>query len=118
MRQGKDWGSTTVFFRNSFVSAHHLEINEGGFCSEHFHRYKFNQFYVISGKLEITIWRENNVKDITVIGPGQSTVIPPGVWHKFKGLETTHCIEIYQVELREPDIERRTQGGMETKDAS
>ena len=118
MKQGKDWGYTTAFFKNDSVSAYHLEINKGGFCSEHRHKFKFNKFYVISGRLEITIWRKNEKKDITVIGPGQPTVVPPGVWHQFRGLEDTQCIEVYTVLLREPDIDRRTEGGMETENAS
>lgn len=117
MSQGKNWGCTTAFFQSAVVSSHHLEINKGGFCSEHKHKFKFNLFYVISGRLEITIWRENEKKDITVIGPRQSTIIPPGVWHQFRGLEDTQCIEVYTVQLREPDIKRRTQGGMETDNA-
>jgi len=112
MRQGKKWGYTTEIFRNAIVSAYHLEINKGGFCSEHRHEHKFNLFYVTSGKLEITIFRENDVKDITVLQKGQSSAVPPGFWHKFKGLEDTECIEIYQVLLIEPDIDRRTEGGI------
>ena len=110
MRQGKDWGYTTEFFRNAMVSAHHLEIEKNGVCSEHKHEHKFNLFYVLIGSLEVTIWRENDVKDITVIGQGQATAVSPGFWHKFRALEKTECIEVYQVLLIEPDIDRRTQG--------
>ncbi len=111
MRQGKDWGYTTEIFRNAIVSAHHLEINKGGFCSEHVHKFKFNVFYVISGKLKITIWRENDVKDVTILTAGQESAVSPGFYHTFEGLEKTECIEIYQVLLIGEDIERRTQGG-------
>jgi len=112
MRQGKAWGYTTEFFRNAMVSAHHLKIKMGGFCSEHRHEYKFNSFYVISGRLELVIWREKDAKDVTVIGPGQSSAIPPGFFHKFRGLTDVECVEMYQVLLIEPDIERRTEGGL------
>lgn len=111
MKQGKDWGYTTEFFRNAMVSAHHLEIKEGGYCSEHVHKYKYNLFYVISGRLKITIWRENYVKDETILTAGQVSAVSPGFYHKFEGLEKTECIEVYQVLLIEPDIDRRTQGG-------
>ena len=111
-RQGKNWGYTTEFFRNAMVSAHHLEIKMGGFCSEHRHQFKFNSFYVISGRLELTIWRGDGTKDVTVIGQGQSSAIPPGFFHKFRGITDVECIEIYQVLLIEPDIERRTKGGV------
>ncbi len=113
MRQGKIWGFTTEIFRNALFSAHHIEVNEGGFCSEHCHEHKYNQFYVISGVLELIIWRDKKTKDVTVIEAGQSTAISPGFYHKFKGLTKCEAIEIYQVLLIEPDIERRTVGGMD-----
>ena len=113
MRQGKSWGYTTDFFRNAMVSAYHLEVRKGGYCSEHKHDHKYNSFYVVSGELEITIWREGEKPDVTIIGPGQSTAVSPGFWHKFKGITSVHCIEIYQVLLIDPDIKRRTEGGLE-----
>ena len=113
MRQGKNWGDTTEFFRNAMVSAHHLEINEGGYCSEHCHKHKYNLFYVLSGVLELTIWRDKKMKDVTIVEAGQSTAISPGFYHKFKGLTKCEAIEIYQVLLIEPDITRRTEGGLQ-----
>ena len=112
MRQGKNWGYTTDFFRNAMVSAYHLEIRNGGYCSEHRHKHKYNLFYVISGHLELTIWRDKEKKDVTVITAGQTTAISPGFWHKFLALTPVQCIEVYQVLLIEPDIDRRTEGGL------
>jgi len=88
--QGKVWGQTTEFFRNALVSA----------------------LYVISGKLKITIWRDKHMKDVTILKEGQTSAIPPGFWHCFEALEDSEVIEIYQVLLHDPDIERRTQGGL------
>jgi mannose-6-phosphate isomerase-like protein (cupin superfamily) len=113
MRQGKNWGYTTEFFRNAMVSAYHLEINEGGYCSEHRHKHKYNLFYIISGVLELTVWHDSKTPDITIIEAGQSTAIPPGFYHKFKAKTKCECIEIYQVLLIGEDIERRTVGGLE-----
>ena len=110
-RQGKNWGYTTEFFRNAMVSAYHLEINKGGYCSEHYHEHKYNLFYVTKGELEIAIWRDDKIPDITVLKAGQQATVPPGFYHKFKGITECECIEIYQVLLIEPDIYRRTQGG-------
>ncbi len=112
MRQGKNWGYTTEFFRNAMVSAHHLEINEGGFCSEHRHEHKYNLFYVLTGVLELTIWRDGKLRDVTKLEAGQSTAIPPGFYHKFKAKTKCEAIEMYQVLLIEPDIKRRTVGGI------
>lgn len=113
MRQGKNWGYTTEFFRNAMVSAYHLEIKKGGYCSEHRHQHKYNLFYIISGELELTIWHDRQKTDVTIIGPGQTTAVSPGFYHKFRGITACHCIEMYQVLLIEPDIDRRTVGGVE-----
>ena len=111
MRQGKKWGYTTEIFRNALFSAHHIEVNEGGFCSEHCHKYKYNQFYVLTGVLEIKIWRSEDGKpDITRVEAGQSTAVSPGFYHQFKGITKCEAIEHYQVLLIEPDIKRRTEG--------
>ena len=111
-KQGKAWGETTEFFRNAMVSAHHLSVKKGGYCSEHCHAIKYNLFYVLAGKLRITIWRDITQKDITVLGPGQRTAISPGFYHMFEALTDVECIEVYQVFLADPDIERRNEGGL------
>lgn len=111
MKQGKIWGETTEFFRSQTLSAHYLDIRGGGFCSFHRHEHKANIFYVISGQLLI----EQEVgehSDKTVLSEGQSIVIGAGTWHKFTGMIPTKCIEMYQVNLTEPDIERRSVGGI------
>lgn len=113
-KQGKIWGETTEFFRSCTVSAHHLRIREGGYCSEHRHARKANLFYIVRGRLEITIFWQKGIRelqDVTVIEAGQTAEIPPGVWHRFRALGETEAIEIYRVRLEDPDIERRTQGG-------
>ena len=111
MRQGKAWGYTTKIFRNATMSIHHLEVKKDGFCSEHRHKHKHNIFYVISGVLELTIWNDE-AEDVTLVYTGQTTEIPPGYWHKFKGITPVECIEIYRVCLIGEDIERRTEGGI------
>jgi len=112
MKQGKVWGETEEIFNDGKVSVHHLWIKKGGYCSEHKHVKKSNLFYVISGQLEISIWREKGV-DKTIIGNGESSFVPPGVYHKFRAIYDTECLEIYEVRLESNDIDRRTIGGVE-----
>jgi mannose-6-phosphate isomerase-like protein (cupin superfamily) len=111
MKQGKVWGVTEEIFNNGIVSVNRLKINKGGYCSEHCHVRKSNIFHVINGNLKLEIWRDN-AKDTTVIWPGESSVIEPGVWHKFHALTDVECLEIYEVKLAVGDIERRTVGGV------
>ncbi len=120
-RQGKNWGYTTRIFKSEVNSVYHLEIKKGGYCSEHYHNHKHNEFYVIMGVLEMTIWQqddagsETGLKDVTLLASGQSTSVPPGLYHQFRAITKCEAIEIYQVSLDEPDIERRSEGGLEKK---
>ena len=111
LRQGKDWGYTTLIFKSQTVEVHDLEIEKGGFCSEHKHQ-KINMFYVQTGLLKVRIWRGKKMIDETIVGPGQTTAVYRGFWHDFEGLKDTRCIEIYHVFLESGDIKRRTKGGL------
>ena len=114
MKQGKIWGKTEEIFSNGIVSVNHLKIKKGGFCSEHYHRFKSNLFFVLSGNLRLTIWTPEGKDDDTVIWPGESSEIPPSVYHKFIALTDVECLEIYETKLRGEDIERRTEGGLKS----
>lgn len=112
MKTGKIWGFTESIFSNGIVSVHFLNINKGGYCSEHKHGQKTNHFYVVSGELEISVWQDKDTCDKTILKAGQSTVVPFDMWHKFKGITDVECVETYQVKFGGDDIERRTQGGL------
>ena len=112
MKQGKVWGETEEIFNSGTVSIHYLKIKKGGFSSEHCHKSKSNKFFVLSGNLKLSIWTKNGEIDDTVIWPGESTEILPGVYHKFTALTDVECLEIYEVKFRDEDIERRIQGGI------
>ncbi|OGD22327.1 MAG: hypothetical protein A2Y70_03040 [Candidatus Aminicenantes bacterium RBG_13_64_14] len=110
-KEGKVWGETTDVIETPFFSIHYLSVEAGGFCSEHRHEAKKNIFFVLAGRLRIRIWREGGLVDEIDLLAGQDTEIPPGVYHQFRAIEPTLAIEIYEVELRPGDIERRTRGG-------
>lgn len=112
-KQGKAWGETTLIFSDQRVEVHYLRINKGGYCSEHKHAWKTNLFYIIEGKLLIRIWRKGEMTDETILGPGDSMIIPTHAWHQFIGVADCQCIEIYETGLWTADIERRTVGGKE-----
>jgi len=112
IKQGKAWGVTRKIYKGPINELHHISAKKGGYCSEHRHR-KFNLFYVLSGLLEITIFRKDGLEDVTTLGPEQTSTVPPLVWHKFKALKDTESIELYYVLLEDSDIERRIQGGQE-----
>lgn len=110
----KVWGNTIELFRNNTTSTHYLEINSGGYCSEHKHAQKENIFYVIEGELEIVWWDDDGMEHRHWIAKENCFTIPVGVWHCFRALTSVKCIEIYDYKYDGIDIERRTQGGLGT----
>jgi len=111
-KQGKVWGTTQLLFFKNNVELHRISAEAGGYSSKHVHEHKFNAFYVESGKLKITAWKNDyDLVDETIITASQTTVVPPGEYHMFEALEDTIAYEIYWVELPEKDIVREGCGG-------
>ena len=110
--QGKVWGNTCPLFCKNNVEIHRIEIKKGGYCSKHKHEYKYNAFYIESGKIKIKAWKnEYDLIDETVISTNQITTCPPQEYHMFEALEDSIVYEIYWVELSEKDIIRENVGG-------
>lgn len=110
--QGKVWGKTQNLFNKNNVEIHRIKTKQGGFCSKHRHKHKYNMFYVESGKIEIEVWKNNyNLIDKTIISEGELTTVLPMEYHRFRSLEDSIVYEIYWVELCENDIDREDVGG-------
>lgn len=111
-RTGKIWGSTSEIFRAPHLQIHLLDIEKGGYCSEHRHAQKTNEFIVLIGCLEILTWpTEGGNPDRTVLRSDEQTRIPAGVWHQFRAIEKSLALELYEPAPVDQDIERRTHGG-------
>mgnify|MGYP003130629938 CR=1 FL=1 len=102
--QGKVWGETRPLFCKNNVEIHRIEAKEGRYCSKHKHEYKYNAFFVESGCLKITAWK--NDYDLV-----DETTCPPQEDHMFTAMEDTVAFEIYWTELSEKDIVRENCGG-------
>ena len=108
---GKVWGNTELVEANGVLEFHRIEIKKGGTCSKHRHRYKWNGFFVESGRLKIRVWKNNyELIDETVLHPGQWTKIPPGEFHQFEAETDVVAFELYWAEFDHNDIERETVG--------
>jgi mannose-6-phosphate isomerase-like protein (cupin superfamily) len=111
MISGKVWGQTELLEANGVLEFHRIHINEGGVCSKHKHRHKWNGFFVERGALLIRVWKNNyDLVDETIIRDGQYTKIAPGEYHQFEALKDTVAFELYWAEFDHNDIERETAG--------
>lgn len=110
-KSGKIWGMTQTIHANGVLEFHRIEAKKGGTCSEHLHQYKWNGFFVESGKLKIKVWKcDYKLVDETILGPGDFTQVKPGEYHQFEALEDTVAFELYWAEFNHSDIQRRTVG--------
>lgn len=115
MKYGKVWGETIPLIQTPLVEVHKVKIEPETKCSLHTHNYKWNAFYVVSGKLNINVQKNNyDLTDVTVLGPGDFTTVKPGEYHWFENpyKEPVEALEIYYLEPLSEDIVRKTSGGV------
>jgi mannose-6-phosphate isomerase-like protein (cupin superfamily) len=107
------WGERVVTRETPYGLTTILFLDPNKRCSWHKHKHSFNQFYVISGILEIkTDIGPKGQINITRLGPGQFFTVQPGVMHEFRTKdEITIVEEIAYVEYDKSDIDRDTLGG-------
>ena len=112
MKAGKIWGSTELLHANGVLEFHRIEYKKGGTCSKHLHRYKWNGFFVESGRMKIRVWQKDyDLVDETILEAGDFTRVKPGLYHSFEGLEDGVAFELYWAEFNHDDIVRETVGG-------
>ena len=107
------WGRRVVTRSDSYSVTTILYLDPNKRCSWHYHNHSYNQFYVISGILEVkTDIGPDEQRNFTTITQGQSFTVPPNVTHEFrtKG-EPTIVEEIAYVEFDKNDIHRKMLGG-------
>ena len=106
---GKIWGQTELIHANGVLEFHRIDYKAGGVCSKHIHEFKWNGFYVVSGKMIIRVWQKDyDLVDETILGPGDFTKVKPGVLHQFEGVEDGVAFELYWAEFNHSDINRDT----------
>ncbi len=111
MIQVKAWGTTELIFKNDNFEVHRIAINGGGYCSRHMHRFKYNMFFVETGKVMIRVFNAENI-DTTIICTNEKTIVAPGIEHQFEAESNSTVYEIYYTEPIGDDIIRMTVGGM------
>ena len=113
MKAGKIWGQTELIHANGVLEFHRIEFKSCIQCSKHQHKFKWNGFYVESGKMLVRVWqqgKQDGLVDETILKAGDFTRVKPGLLHQFEGIEDGVAFELYWAEFDHNDIERETQG--------
>lgn len=91
----KIWGKCLHVFNSEHAAVSYLVVNEGFQCSRHYHRYRANQFTVISGRILIEEWYSNGNTKVYDLLPGESHTVDSKVEHRFIVLGSGQFIEVY-----------------------
>lgn len=111
MKAGKVWGETQLLHANGVLEFHRIEVDEGGCCSKHKHKYKWNGFFVEEGCLTIRVWQDDyDLVDKTNLYAGDFMQVKPGLYHSFEAPERTIAFELYWAEFDHNDIDRESVG--------
>ena len=111
MKAGKIWGQTELIHANGVLEFHRIEFKKNVACSKHQHQFKWNGFYVESGKMLVRVWQKDyDLVDETILNAGDFTRVKPGVYHQFEGLEDGVAFELYWAEFDHNDIKRESVG--------
>lgn len=110
-KAGKIWGQTELIHANGVLEFHRIDFKAGGVCSKHKHDFKWNGFYVVSGRMKIRVWQKDyDLVDETILVPGDFTRVKPGLMHSFEGMEDGIAFELYWAEFNHDDIQRESVG--------
>src|SRR5688572_4243893 len=110
----KPWGKTRCVHRDQTHEVWHAEIARGGFSSRHYHARKPNLFYVVSGTLQVQVFREvweTIPYETHTLEAGQRIVVDDHVWHRFEAVTDVTLVEVYWACLKGEDIVRADGGG-------
>jgi len=119
MKAGKIWGQTELIHANGVLEFHRIEYKKDVACSKHKHEFKWNGFFVESGKMMVKVWQKDyDLVDETILNPGDFMRVKPGVFHQFIGLEDGVAFELYWAEFDHNDIKRETIGSKVNESAT
>ena len=120
--QPKCWGEVRHVFESDEVGISVLRVNKGFRCSRHLHQFRRNEFHIVSGKIEVWEWSDENDLERNPNRPmmcsrlfaSNNIRVGAGRPHLFRVLEDGIIVEIYTVDkgpVNADDIIRFDEGG-------
>lgn len=114
--QRKVWGAVQHVFNSPDVAVSVLKVNAGFRCSRHWHENRCNQFILVSGKIDIWTWTDENelrstpnlpywIDRMSLDSECRTVKIAAGVPHMFVVRESGLVVEIYTPDGGPVDID-------------
>jgi len=105
----KGWGHEVWIHNDARYCGKILAVKRGKKCSLHYHRLKYETFYVQSGRIHMRLRHADGREEEFVMNPGDVLELPQGTAHQFSGLEDSEIFE-FSTEHFEDDSYRLEPG--------
>jgi mannose-6-phosphate isomerase len=98
-RVEKPWGHELVWAETERYAGKILVIEAGRRLSLQYHERKLESIFVLSGRLRLTIGRDDGTLDVEELGQGEARLIPVGRTHRYEAIERVEIFEVSSPEL-------------------
>ena len=95
----KPWGHELIWAKTDRYVGKILFVEAGEALSLQYHHEKDETIMVLSGRIELTHYLENERPETELLGPNVPFHITPGMRHRMLALEDTHIVEVSTPEL-------------------
>ena len=99
----RPWGGYIKFIDNKPCTVKTLYIKKGELLSLQFHKLREEFWYVVSGKIRITLGKDSGLLKKRFLGEEEYIKIPRNFLHRIEGIENSKILEISTGEFKEND---------------
>ncbi len=89
----KPWGHEILIAQAEGYVMKELFMLKGNRCSLQYHEKKHESFYVVAGKMKLTVGDSVDKLEELIMFPGDSYVLPQGKIHRVEAMEDSVYIE-------------------------
>jgi len=91
--QPKGWGHEVWIHNDERYCGKILVVKQGKRCSLHFHKKKYETFYLQKGRVEMRLRHPDGREETFVMEPGEVLELSQGMAHQFTALEDAEIME-------------------------
>ena len=99
----RPWGGFIKFIDNKPCTVKILYIKKGALLSLQFHKWREEFWYVISGKIRVTIGKNLRLLKKKILKEGQFVSVPKKFLHRIEGIKNSKILEISTGKVKEND---------------
>jgi len=99
----RPWGGFIKFIDNKPFTVKILQIKKGESLSLQFHKLRREFWYLISGKIKVTIGKDLKSLKKKILKEGEYTFVPRKFLHQIEGIKNSKVLEISTGKVKEND---------------